>query len=252
MNPVRYIHPDAFKGLLVLEYLRLRSTQLHQLPPLQHIGHSLTYLGLTHSMKFAGNHAQDIVLDLVFNGLKSLPLGLTRIANSVRILVFRSNAIKSIASMEDIQFVTLWTLHLSQNKITHLRPDYLIAPRLLILNLEDNNLVSLEEVTQYSWGSSLPKHDYMATHLHKIPGTVMSHLCGWLVTFISSKIKSFMLSLVANHNNNTIAWNANNHLTSVAAYIIVKGIAGDFNCEDQSRRLQWTATVLVVSILPDT
>ena len=52
--------------------------------------------------------------------------------------------------------------------------------------------------------------------------------------------------------NNTIAWNANDHLTSVAAYIIVKGIAGDFDCEDQSRRMQWTATVLVVSILPDT
>ena len=176
MNPVRYIHPDAFRGLLVLEYLRLRSTQLHQLPPLQHIGHSLTYLGLTHSMKFAENHAQDISflrkikeLDLVFNGLKSTPLGLTHIANSVRILVFRSNAIKSIASLEHIKFVTLRILHLSQNKITHLRPDYLIAPRLLILNLEDNNLVSLEEITQYSWGSSLPKYDYLAIHLRKNP-----------------------------------------------------------------------------------
>ena len=150
MNPVRYIHPDASKGLLVLEYLRLRSTLLHQLPPLQHIGHSLTYLGLTHSMKVAGNHAQDISclrkieeLDLVFNGLKSTPLGLAHIANSVRIFVFRSNATKSIASMEDIKFVTLRILHLSQNKITHLRSDYIIVPKLQILNLENNNLVSL-------------------------------------------------------------------------------------------------------------
>ena len=60
-------------------------------------------------------------------------------------------------------------LHLRQNGITHLRPDFLIVPHLKHLNLEGNALVSLDEVTQYSWGSSLAEHVYLEIILRQNP-----------------------------------------------------------------------------------
>ena len=107
------------------------------------------------------------------------------IAKTVRILDFTSNAITSIASMENIKFVKLRILHLYQNMITHLRPHYLIAPHLVTLNLEENSLVSLEEVTQYSWGSLLPEYQYMAIHLQQNPW----HCNGSFVWIVSSLYK---------------------------------------------------------------
>ena len=192
MNPVRYIHPDAFKGLLGLQRLKLHGTQLHQLPSLQYIGHSLTHLELTHSIQFEGNHAHDFSyllkteqLILTYSGLKSTPLGLNYIANTVLILDFTSNSIQSIASMEYIKFDRLQVLHLYKNGITHLRPKFLIAPRLRSLNLENNDLVSLEDVTQYSWGASLSQQKYMAIYLRLNPW----HCNGSLMWMLSNLYK---------------------------------------------------------------
>ena len=58
VNPVEYIHPYAFRGLLALERLKLKNTQLLHLPSLQHIGHSLTTLEVISSVHFNGNDAQ--------------------------------------------------------------------------------------------------------------------------------------------------------------------------------------------------
>ena len=175
-NPVKYIHPDSYRGLSALQRLKLRSAHLHQLPSFQHIGHSLTDFELSFSVQFIGNNAHDFSylwkikdLNMVHNGLKSTPLGLNHVANTVKILDFSSNAIHSIASMEGIKFVKLQTLYLSKNKIAHLRPEFLIAPRLQSLNLERNILVSLDDVTQYPWGSSLPGHKYMIIHMRWNP-----------------------------------------------------------------------------------
>ena len=84
-------------------------------------------------------------------------------------MYFRSNNIESLASIEGANFVTLKLLDLSRNVISHLRPEFLIAPHLETLNLAGNKLVSLEEVTQYTWGASLPDYMYLAINIQKNP-----------------------------------------------------------------------------------
>ena len=164
MNPVKYVHPAAFRGLLVLERVRLRHTQLHQLPSLQHIGHSLITLELGSSIHFKRNDAQDfthrmnlryILMDC--SRLRSTPLGLALTANTIKRLNFAYNATHSLTSMEGVKFDKLITLDLHYNNITHLHPEVLFTPYLQVLYLMGNSLVSLGEVTQYSWGRLLPK-----------------------------------------------------------------------------------------------
>ena len=171
-NPIRYIHPDAFIRLLVLNSLKMQATQLHQLSSLKHVGHSLISLQLSRSMRFEGNHAWELsylrkieVVNMPHNGLKYLPLGLDYIAKSVRKLDFDFNCMRSIASIEGVNFTNLRSLHLQGNRITHLRPEIFTTPHLEVLNLHGNDLITLDEFTRYSWGSSLPKHTYLAIHL---------------------------------------------------------------------------------------
>ena len=190
VNPVKYIHPAAFRGLLVLEYLILKNTLLLQLPSLQHIGHSLTTLEVRSSMHFNVNDAQEFTylmkIKHIFmndNGLRSAPWGLNLIANTIKKLDFASNAISSLASMEGVKFDTLERLNLRHNNITHLHPEVLFTPHLQSLQLEGNQLVSLGDVTQYSWGSLLSRHTYMAIYLGQNPW----HCNGSLI-WMSSKL----------------------------------------------------------------
>ena len=169
MNPVKYIHSAAFRGLVVLEHLKLQDTQLHQLPSFQHIGHSLTKLDIIVSAHYTGNYAQDFTnlrnikyIDMIRNGLRNTPLGLNLIANTIMALDLQLNAINSLTSMEGVKFMKLLKLDLRYNNITHLHPELLITPHLQSLHLVGNHLVSLADVTQYSWGSSLSRHKYMA------------------------------------------------------------------------------------------
>ena len=175
-NPVKYVHQAAFRGLLVLKRLKLGHTQLHQLPSLQHIGHSLEYLDISLSRHFTGNDAQNFAylrkiktLNMYHNRLSRTPLGLNLIANTITALRFAYNTIISLTSIEGVEFIKLSILRLESNNIAHLRPEYLITPRLTVLNLEGNHLVSLAEVTQYSWGSLLPEHEYMLIALRQNP-----------------------------------------------------------------------------------
>ena len=176
VNPFEYIHPDAFRGLLVLEHLKLKNTQLLQLPSLQHIGHSLTTLEVISSVHFDGNDAHGFTylrkIEYIFmddNVLSSTPLGLDRIANTIKRLNFAFNAINSLTSMEGVTFDKLYRLHLQYNNITHLHPEVLFTPRLQSLLLVGNHLVALGDVTQYSWGSLLPRRTYMAIYLRQNP-----------------------------------------------------------------------------------
>ena len=174
-NPIKYIHPAAFRGLLVLEHLKLRHTHLQSLSlPLQDVGHSLTELDVSLSTHVKGNEVQTFtdlrkikLLEMHHNGLRAIPLGLNLIASTVMTINFAHNSISSLTSMEGIEFNKLVRLRLSYNEITHLRPEFLITPHLQILNLVGNQLVSLAEVIQYSWGRSLPEHKYMGISLAK-------------------------------------------------------------------------------------
>ena len=193
MNPVEYVHPAAFKGLLVLERLRPEHTKLRQLPSLQHIGHSLTTLKVSSSTYFIGNDAQDFIhlmnikhILLDQNGFRTTPFGLDLIANTIQRLEFASNAINSLTSMGGVKFDKLDKLDLQYNNITHLHPDVLFTPYLQLLYLQGNNLVSLGDVTQYSWGSLLPKHEYLKISLQQNPW----HCNGSLTWMFSNLFKS--------------------------------------------------------------
>ena len=105
------------------------------------------------------------LLEMHHNGLRATPLGLNLIASTVMTLNFAYNSINSLTSMEGVEFNKLVRLRLSYNEITHLHPEFLITPHLQVLNLVGNQLVSLAEVTQFSWGSSLPEHKYMSIAL---------------------------------------------------------------------------------------
>ena len=189
-NPVRHIHPDAFRGLLVLLSLKLQSTQLHQLPHLKHIGNSLIIWESIDFMQFKGANAEDFShlrkiehLRISHAGLKGTPLGLDHIANTIKRMYFPSNAIETLATMEGVNFVTLWLLDLRRNVITHLRPEVLIFPHLERLNLVGNNLIALDEVTQYTWGGSLPDHIYLAISIWQNPWHCNRSL-DWMLGFL--------------------------------------------------------------------
>ena len=97
--------------------------------------------------------------------LNSTPSGLSLIANSIMELNFRHNRITSIPSMEGVKLVKLRRLLLDNNRIMHLYPEVLITPQLRVLNLVGNEFLSLTDVTQHAWGSSLPRYDFLSMYL---------------------------------------------------------------------------------------
>ena len=127
-------------------------------------------------MHFTGNDAQNFTylrkiryFEMRHNGLIRTPMGLDVIASTITVLNFAFNTIFSLTSVEGVEFISLQILQLQYNNITHLYPEFFITPRLSFINLEGNHLVSLVEVTQYSWGGSLPTHEYMEIHLRENP-----------------------------------------------------------------------------------
>ena len=103
------------------------------------------------------------------NALKTVPRGLHRIAKTVNSLWFKHNIIRSIAEMEGVTFPKLYVLDLGYNNITHLNPERLIMPQLRLLELNHNLIVSLADVSQYSWGDTLPDGVYLNIYLHGNP-----------------------------------------------------------------------------------
>ena len=189
LNPVKYVHPNAFRGLLVLDRLRLRHTQLHQLQSLEHIGHSLKHLEVSFSANIQGNDAHNFnhlrnirYLYMFHNGIIRTPFGLNLIANTLMMLSLGFNSITSLTSMEGVEFGKLFRLDLQHNNITHLRPGFLITPRLKWLNLEGNHLTAFADVTHYPWGSALTEHKHMKIILKINPW----HCNGSLISMCSN------------------------------------------------------------------
>ena len=185
---LRCIHPLAFKGVLALKFLTIKSHQLQQLPPLQDITHSLISLHIV-SVKIRQTKTEDYFIGcwslerlvIPFSALEIVSLGLQHVAKTVEYLHFKHNVIRSIASMEGITFSTLLMLDLRHNNITHLNPENLITPQLRLLDLEHNHLVSLRDVTQYSWGNSLPNGVFLSIYLKENPRN-----CDGLLTWLQN------------------------------------------------------------------
>ena len=189
-NPLRCIHSSAFKGVLALKFLLIKSHQLQQLPPLQDIAHSLiawyvesTKLGQTKNEHYFNGCFTLERLQIPFSDLETILLGLHHVAETVERLEFNHNLIRSIALMEGIVFSKLLVLDLRHNNITHLNPEYLITPQLHLLELDHNHLVSLGDVTQYSWGDSLPERVFLNIFLNGNPWN-----CNGSLTWLQSSL----------------------------------------------------------------
>ena len=176
-NPLHFIHLSAFKSVVALKFLTISSSRLLQLPPLHDIAHSLISLSSHKSVHivqsrndhyFSGCHTLER-LGIQRSALETIPLGLHRIAKAVKSFLFMRNVIRSIVEIEGIAFPKLDILDLGYNKITHLNPERLITPQLRLLELNDNLIISLGDVFQFSWGNTLPDGVYFDIHLHGNP-----------------------------------------------------------------------------------
>ena len=102
-NPVAYVHPAAFQGLIRLQSLVIYSAQLHVAPSLRFIGHSLNTLDLSNSkVEFKSGYFKHgyimQTLTVVSSDLREMPISLRMIAESLETLSLSDNSITMIWS----------------------------------------------------------------------------------------------------------------------------------------------------------
>ena len=71
--------------------------------------------------------------------------------------------------MEGVKYPLLQRLEIHHNLIAYLQTEAFITPKLKMLNLAHNLLVTLADVTQFSWGNALGEFDYVSIDLRGNP-----------------------------------------------------------------------------------
>ena len=105
------------------------------------------------------------MLFITKTSLRSTPLSLNYTSNTIYTLGLIYNAITSVDFMEYVNYSQLAQLDLNHNRITHLRPEAFVTPKLRIMNLRNNMIVTLGDVTQYPWGNALDEFQYLLIDL---------------------------------------------------------------------------------------
>ena len=159
-NPVTHVHPAAFQGLVRLKSLTLSSAQLRVAPSLQFIGNSLLVLYLSYSnVEFKTGYLKHgyimQTLSASYNNLREMPASLCMIADSLETLSLQGNSITTLKPLHDIRFTRLKWLFLSRNKIYALDPDALWLPYLIIVDLTDNHIRQITDISTVSWGRNV-------------------------------------------------------------------------------------------------
>ena len=164
MNPIKYIHDDAFEGLPNLKELSIRDSQLSAPPPLQIIARNLT------SLTLSGNNISKINNDY-FKGckhLKHLDISRTKISSipqlldlgtTVKDIRLMNNNITDVSQLYGITFTVLRSLNLYMNKIVSIEANLLIFPALRYVELSENRLTELLNITQAKWGNELLEYE---------------------------------------------------------------------------------------------
>ena len=156
-NSVAYVHPAAFQGLRRLQSLIIYSAQLHVAPFLRFIGHSLKTLDLSNSkVEFKSGYFKHgyimQTLTVVSSDLREMPISLHMIAESLETLSLSDNSITTLKPLYRIRFTQLKWLFLSSNKISSLDSGALLLPRLRAMNLNDNRIRQMTDISTVSWG----------------------------------------------------------------------------------------------------
>ena len=158
-QPRLEIHPETFEGLLSLKAHGITYCDLQNMPPLNHISHSLETFDLSWNNIFDQqvilNHEYShlSLLSLRGNRLTSVPY-VKEVATNLQTLDLSDNSIKSLDNLYDVQFYKLSTLDLSSNLLRHISFSGLDMPKLDALYLQHNFLVSMEPVDEILNGFS--------------------------------------------------------------------------------------------------
>ena len=84
--------------------------------------------------------------------------------------------------MEGVKYPLMQRLEIHHNLINYLHPEAFITPKLHMLNVAHNLLVTLADVTQFSWGNVWLNFTICRLISAGIPGSVMLHYAGYIVT----------------------------------------------------------------------
>ena len=145
---------NAFRGPTNLQIIRFRVCQITEMPPLNHVRHSLKILALPgNQIKFIPNgyltgFSKLFELNLGDNFLTIFP-DLHFVAATLKTLLVDNNRIAHLSnSICNTTFTVLYTLHLQHNNLTHFGKDMLNRfPNLYCLRLHGNSLMGLSDVT---------------------------------------------------------------------------------------------------------
>ena len=164
INPIKYIHDDAFEGLPNLKKLFIRDSQLSAPPSLQFIARNLTSLTLSlnnipkiNNDYFTGcKHLK--YLEISGTKISSIPQ-LLYLGTTVKDLRLMMNNIADISQLYGITFTVLWSLDLYTNQIVSIEANLLIFPALRHVDLGENRLTELLSITQAKWGNELLEYE---------------------------------------------------------------------------------------------
>ena len=163
MNPIKYIHDDAFEGLPNLKELSIRDSQLSAPPSLQFIARNLTRLTLSRNNISRINNdyftsCKHLThLDISATKISSIPQ-LLYLGTTVKVIRLTNNNIADISQLYGITFTALRSLNLYMNKIVSIEANLLIFPVLRYVRFNENLLTGLLNITQAKWGNELPQN----------------------------------------------------------------------------------------------
>ena len=136
----------------------ISSAQLCVAPSLQFIGNSLMMLDLSNSkVEFNTGYFKHgyimQTLEVNYNNLREMPISLRMISDWLETLSLQGNNITTLKPLHEIRFTQLKWLFLSGNKIYALDPDALWLPRLRNMDLADNHIRQITDISTVPWGN---------------------------------------------------------------------------------------------------
>ena len=156
-----YIDDRAFGCLANVTGLLMGESDLLHPPPLHLISGSLE------SLQMSENNIEEISNDYFF-GCKHLRR-VSIIASQIRrvptmndthtvleFLIFSDNIIPDINQLYGVPIIKLKSLDLARNKIMVVEANLMIIPAIYYVELVENRLIVIHDLTQSGWGDALP------------------------------------------------------------------------------------------------
>ena len=92
------------------------------------------------------------ILTVWNSNLNEVPKSIRHVSSTIRELDLANNIIKTLENMENIEFRKLAVIYLMRNRIFHLAPMSLQLPSLSYIELSQNHLTHLGDMSMCQWG----------------------------------------------------------------------------------------------------